>query len=390
MLCSTDVSSSLLFFPACPSKATAEKLTAADLLAKYEQTLAMFQKATFRVHVLSYSDWPGFSPQGGPYRDDSFQIWVDGERWKQMESCVSRGLERGRVRADKEGNELLCSGKGSISVVLDAEGRPKGILASLQELSEEQRRRISCYQRFSVAINGGMDFDQFSLPETLHQSQLSAREVRWDGRRLWLLEGTGPWGYHALWLDPQQGFLPRRILQRKQGEDKMFWGQGQNTTVDTVPSERYGPWKQASQQWDITRFGTANSKPVITGFTLTSAIQTAQGVRSPDTTHARHVVSFSEINLNPDFSRDPFVITTRIPNGLHVTVREQRGIDYEWRDGEIVKSVNQSSVGNLEGHWFQGGSLFGRGLLLLAFLVVGGFSFLCWYKRRVVKREIQP
>ena len=42
--------------------------------------------------------------------------------------------------------------------------------------------------------------------------------------------------------------------------------------------------------------------------------------------------------------RDPFVMSTIIPNGTKVTAQDDKPIEYEWLDGKIVKSINQSVV----------------------------------------------
>jgi hypothetical protein len=129
---------------------------------------------------------------------------------------------------------------------------------------------------------------------------------------------------------------------------------------------------------DATRIELVSDRHLVTGATLVRRLTDEEG----GVDSMRFVFALSEIKLNPDFSKDPFVPSVVIPEGYPVTARGQPGIEHEWRNGEVVKNVNQSSVANLEGNWYQRGTSFGRGsaaLLVLALAALGGAY---WFWRR--------
>jgi hypothetical protein len=92
-------------------------------------------------------------------------------------------------------------------------------------------------------------------------------------------------------------------------------------------------------------------------------------------------LKFSDIEIDPVTSGpSDFTVKTKIPNGAPIVVSDSPGIKYEWQDGKIVKSVNQPSVANLEGNWFQPGSWLRRALLLLGTLGLAAAAY--WYVKR--------
>ncbi len=235
------------------------------------------------------------------------------------------------------------------------------------------------YESLAPFPNGGVDHNREILIDVLRGGALEVSQRPIDGRTYTVLTSTSRWGKHTIWYDPARGLAPRRITQRKEGPDELMIGNGKIVTMNAVPPEYGGPWDLVTQQVDIAKYARVNDRDVISGYSSAWQIRQANGT----VTNSRTVVAISEINLAPNFSADTFQIKTVIPNGMHVTVEGSRSINHEWQDGKIVKSVNQPSVANLEGHWFQAGSWQKRALLLAGILVAAAASY--WFLRRARK-----
>ncbi len=370
---------------ALPVLANAAEKTPEELLSAYERTLDVYKRATFTVHTQGY--YYGFAlPNGTKIEDSTFQVFRDGERWKYLRTSTSQYPDKGKVGSTQSQSEVLHPGKGSISVQYDpTKKKTRSVVAKLGELPDAERNLIWTYF-FGLVTHGYLagnltgDGGAYPLPVILRQSNLTARTEQLEGREVWVLEGTGKWGTHTLWLDPGHSYLPRRMVQRKERD---HWVKP-DLPIASLPvgNSALDPKVHCAgfnQQMTAPRFERINDRDVITGFTFEEEKRFVDG----QAVSTKAQVRFSEVNLNPDFSsRDLFRITTPIPNGFPVQVRDQAGINFEWRDGAIVKSVNQDDIASLEGHRFLGGSL-SRGLLITAVLaVVALASILGWYWRR--------
>jgi hypothetical protein len=364
----------VLWFIVLSSDALAQEFEAPELLRLYEQTLKTFDKCTFTVTQKKYANHAG-APPDQLFYSDSVRVWRDENRWKAIEESTSRYLQNGQLQTVQQAHEWMQPAKGEFMVGLDKiGGNPKSLLVRLHDLSEGELRRAKAHT-FCVVVTGYLFWDQQPLPETLRRATLTAKKVELDRRPVWLLEGRGPWGYHALWLDPAHGFLPRRILARKEGPDLI---EIDTDKVTSLAAFQNGDYKLYTTQLDAERFAVVRGREVIAGFTMISNTHAANG----DVTTCREIVSFSDINPQPDFTNDPFVLSSRIPDGFHVTVDEKRGINHEWRNGQVEATVNQAAVANLGGNRFVTGSFLRPAVLLLSLLALICLGVAYWFRRR--------
>jgi hypothetical protein len=136
-------------------------------------------------------------------------------------------------------------------------------------------------------------------------------------------------------------------------------------------------------QIDATNVERVGGRDVVTEFVVTEEHRFKDGPTTMLVTKG----SLSEINFNPDFVRNPFRISTPVPDGTPVQVDDREGIEYVWRGGQIVKATNQRSIANLKGQRFTPSTPWpGRGLLLtLGGAVLAALGVAAWLFRRVRK-----
>jgi hypothetical protein len=344
----------------------------ADLIVAYEQYLKSLDKCTFVVQSKTVIIGPGTGPQG-VRNTESYRVWRHGKWWKQISSLCTEYEDKGKPAISKSAGESILAPAGTIRIHYDSSGAaPAGILATLGGTPPELEDFVGLQVYYPI-LNGLMLGNRGTLPAILRQSRITARKELLEGRVLWVVEGNGPWGFHALWIDLEKGGLPRRIVQRKQGRDKIL-----DLTLATLPANRGGPLEAHSQQIDITGSVVVDGRHVVSQ--LMAVIETHKHQEEPLV--EKSVFTFTQWDLNPDFSQDPFVPSVPIPDGFPVTVEGQSHIDYEWRNGRIVKKVNPASIAGLAELWFQRGELIGNSFVLLVLASVLGLGVYLWWRRR--------
>ncbi len=83
---------------------------------------------------------------------------------------------------------------------------------------------------------------------------------------------------------------------------------------------------------------------VITGYVGTRKCRYDSGA----TQSWRDVFDVSEFELNPRFPDDVFTITSKIADGTRAYAIDDPNVQYEWRDGDIRKCIDQKVVHELE------------------------------------------
>lgn len=347
-----------------------------ELLTSYERSLGQYAKMEFSFNEKQYYSGPFMNlPANSLIEEKTYRVWRDGRKEKLI---LSRWLltpdRNGKPSESREDGEIVVPEKGLLShSSIPGKKEFTGLSAYIGDLPEEQRRLVGA-GTYAFPINGFLNWNGFVLvPELLRQSALTARKDVIGGKEVGVLEGKGKWGYHELWLDPNQGFLPLRCVQRKRGQDWV----NRNRPVSSLSESDGVGFVQIEQIFEATRIETISSTPFITAFTLTETNSLTNG----NTITKRFVVTFSDVALNPNWNRDVFTLSAQMANGTRVYVQDDLNILYEWQDGTLVKSLNQDSIESLHGHVFSRGRWLGRGLFALGCIAVAGLGGLFWYRR---------
>jgi hypothetical protein len=366
-----------LFLSCVAASAQGADLSPDELLAAYERSFTIYERGVFAVETrITYS---GFAlPAGTVIEEGKTQLWRDADRWKYITSAVYHSPLKGKVHESSSRMETVYPARGMVIVILDPvkEQKVQAIVARLDDLPVEERSRIGTLP-LGLATHGFINGNgRLTLPAVLKQSKLSARREQVDSRDLWVLEGTGPFGQHTLWLDPALGFLPRRIVQRKAGTDWFERGRVVNTCEG---DGRYWPrarYTETSRRMDALKFEKMGNSFALTEFTIVEESHFADGRAVALSTNVR----FSKVDLAAIrfAGTDPFVVSTPIPNGTPVQVDDHPTISFRWQDGQIIKDIERDSVEKLSGHSMRPGTWLGHGTLSIGALSLLGLVAIAW------------
>ncbi len=369
--------------------ASEQEMAPAQLLEAYTSAMSWFQHCDMEIESRTIIN--GFSYPLGEWHDHArYHVWRDGSRSRYVLSRTIYAPDRSGLRTLQEHIEKLYPERGFIWVAphegqvwVGSEQAPKGppvIVARLNELPEVERSRAHRYNLGPITDGYLAWNDPLMLPQILRESTVTARRKTIDGRALWIMDSSGNWGHHILWLDPAMNFLPRRIRQEKRADDWVAPDKPVRALA-AVAGTAYPKmaYKKITQDVVVTKCERVQNVPVPVQFRQTEVDVLQNGRSATTESH----FSLSNVRINPDFST-AFMISTPIPNGTPVQVDDAPGINYEWQDGKIVKSINQPAVASLWGYRFLPSSWLARSLTALAAAAMVLLLIYWRYRRRTV------
>lgn len=154
-----------------------------------------------------------------------------------------------------------------------------------------------------------------------------------DGHRTYVLRADTESGDYTVWVDPESGYLPRRVRVYKQADDLLF-----GKPVSYVSEKRLKaglpvmpPRKSWTYLLNSVKVERIGEHPAITGFSGEEDTEHATG------THMRRRASFevTDVELSPSFEgTDALVID--LANGALVLDLDNEGKQFALRDGQVV------------------------------------------------------
>jgi hypothetical protein len=319
-----------------------------ELLAAYSRSCEPLGHAEFTA--VTETKYFGFAlPSGTVIVEEKIKVLRDGDRWKHLFSRLNRIPGKKGPESIRSSEERSYPGRGALIVDLDKDEKPTSVIARVTEDPDPIQFRLP-FQPFGAAFgclqnNGGV-----SLADVLRESKLGVRSESADGKPLLVLDGTGRWGRHSLWLDPSKGFLAVRVDQQK-GEGDLV---EKDTRIADVPiiGGRFFPAARLTGKtatYTVKEAKEINGVFLPTTFSLRDEAIFADGQSVVQESSVR----LSEVNLRPNLDAGAFKVTTPLADGTPVYAEDDPSITYEWRDGQVVKAVNRSSIANMEGEGFR-------------------------------------
>jgi hypothetical protein len=157
------------------------------------------------------------------------------------------------------------------------------------------------------------------------------------------------YGSVKLWLDEQNGFLPRQYVfdrvatdlgsNGKRIRDENFYGAGNGNLKDVFAAS-------LTKKMDRVEIGKAGS----TFYILKARILTDDSLSNGQRVRYETIYERIKFDPTPTFSEEDFKID--LPNGTSINNEDDSdsGVVYEWQDGKVVP-VSSDLAGAAEGKW---------------------------------------
>jgi hypothetical protein len=355
-----------LSFCAASPQLHAEVPAAGQLVARYRGTVQRLDDVSFDARGQSYMQGVYLNlTEETLVAEYAWHCLRRDARWNIRQEIAGRGPQEGQAKfqfVTGKTADLYLQDSGEFSV--RAWLRAAGAAPNAPESHIE-----GTLLEASLAYGYMLGTSETTILEVLAASQCTARPQAEsiDGHSVWVIDAHGRYGSHTLWLDPGFGALPRRIEVRKTGREP--WGDklvsdARGLTADGHRDENKR-LLEARILVDSMKLDRVGDVPVIVGFQHTSTTTWSDG----ETSSIRSVCSIENVQFSPEPEEGEFEPMREIPDGKRIFV--EPGIEYAWRQGEVVKVMDSNAVPDGEDFVF----VDPPSHALQTLLVVGGLAF---------------
>jgi len=317
-----------------------------QLVAFYQATAnkSLFQRDKWIIEVSDQSttmkgDMPKivtgkFSRKFTVYRDDDR---ID----SRSERSGSFGNNSKRTYATRTYQYLLLDGRVyDYQRREDAKDQPKIVVAS----KNLTRRVINCAGSNALALAGYMLGDLKPLAEILAEESsvlhtLPSMQMV-NGFPTYVLEATTPYGHYTVWMDPNCGYSPRRVIVER-GPKDLLDGKPVSTPPPPPPP---GFTRKPRPTREHVRFVLEISKieEIDGDFMTTKGSTISSTVFSDGSKEESHnVCEFTLIDLDPDFNKIPDAFVLGVPEGTQVYNMDFPEGRFKWQNGKMVPLIAQ-------------------------------------------------
>lgn len=332
---------------------TTPNLSAEEVLARYEQSLsAMRESVSFKTEQKTIVN--GAFKYQPKTRIEKKIITRDGIRF---------GIMRENLNFDEQGNLIEHTELQSIltedqlmSYDMDIGKPPKvllidGSMKSVEKLRQALGPNLGMGRLLDGIIFGGDDKSFVEVMRGASSLQLREEMEVVDGYPTYVLEADTKYGKHILWIDPEYGFNPRRIVIHKNIGD--FY----HKTKLGVPPPPLRPGLNAMIPWcarvrteltvesiEIEKVGEVF---VLVSAKITDHAEYENGQFTEVTTTCKR----TDIDFNSDFEAMMEAFLSNIPDGTRVSFLDGRGISgvrYEWFNGKVRSKVDENFLADLD------------------------------------------
>ena len=316
----------------------------ADSATEFGRNYPAFSRGQFTTTART-----SYDPNKPPDTITVWRVHIDPPRWKLATSGSTTTIKDGKASTYSSWGESVVHESGEIVVSADKAGRIVGGVAAYVKPLPQNLAKKSGYGPYCMSLDSRITWNNHqSLPTILSLSKIETRTEKLGQIDTIELTATGAWGKHILWLDPARNYLPLKVIQEKLPADLIDDEKPLRSIVKDPNEKPPATATKLVQQFDTTKIETVAGRRMVTGFTNKETIDYSDGTQE----FLTQTVSITGIKPVQVWEKDPFVMTTIIPDGTRVTAQDDKPIQYEWRGGKIVKAVNKEAVASAGSHVF--------------------------------------
>jgi len=172
-----------------------------------------------------------------------------------------------------------------------------------------------------------------------------------DGYATYVLEADNKYGQHILWIDPEYGFNPRRMVIRKAIGDFYNKTKLGDTPPPLSPKLNLAiPWC-AKVRTELTVDSIKIEKSGEVFVPVSAKVVEHMDYENGQFTEWISTYRRTNINFNPDFDAMMEAFLADIPEGTPVFFQDERGLSgvrYEWFNGKVRAKVDEAFLDGLD------------------------------------------
>ncbi|QVL31479.1 hypothetical protein KIH39_21925 [Telmatocola sphagniphila] len=102
--------------------------------------------------------------------------------------------------------------------------------------------------------------------------------------------------------------------------------------------------KHLIQQIDSIKLDKVNGRDYISEYKIEISMEYSDSSKNK----IDELVKLYNIKIVDEWQQDPFVVTSRIPNGMKIGVPDDRPFNYIWKDGRPTKVIDEAATNTLD------------------------------------------
>ena len=155
-----------------------------------------------------------------------------------------------------------------------------------------------------------------------------------------VIEAATPYGRYTVWMDPNCGYSPRRVIVER-GPKDLYDGKPVSTPRP-LPPPGYTRKPQPTRERVRFVLEISKIKEIDGGFMATEGSTTLSTDFSDGSNEEIHgVCEFTLIDLNPDFNKIPDAFVLGVPDGTQVINMDDPKGKFKWQNGKMVPLIAQ-------------------------------------------------
>jgi hypothetical protein len=355
----------------------------AEAIAYFEDSCRHYEQiaATLEVHnkvITTFAETDTSLPPDHLVSISTLRYWRAGERLRILENETRRRMNLGRLSETADSAEWILAPDLDVQAPRNpATGKLAGrnLIAHNRTPSDRRIRQLSF--KAGLPFSGAIDVLGPGLAEQMSAAAPAVSTEISSGRQVLRLNFSTDWGEHSVWLDPSRGYHLLRLTQRKLGHHLVAPGE----RLDQVDDPKLKV-VEIDNEVIVESLRKVNGAWFVDRYAINNTLVDAKSGRSDRREHSYRVV---DLSTDPLAYGNEFKFVTEIANGTRVNIADKTPVRYEWQNGVIVKSIDQTHAKSLANQEFKKSSNYWI-WIAGALVVVGGLALaFMWWRRPLVR-----
>lgn len=344
------------------------------------ETFEFYKHTNFTIDTKVYFDTPIWPERNVLKYQITNVCYVDYPRYRQKDKMIIQYYYKGQKDKYKYSREMVRNDKKQIFVFNEEEER-QGEVYKMDRMTtwEEKDERDDTLLSEFAHIYGYLrhEYEAIFLYNVLTSSIDKISQFVNERSKNIIISFSSNYGEYTISIKLDEKYN-RYIVEQIYYTRKLHHWYKPNTPLFMYPVGKHPDYPKSSleQETEVIRYG--NYKVFDNNLVFTDIYSRSEKFyrNGQKVTEDRY---YKIENIRPKFDVNIITIPDTVPNGTRVLVfkydqetdsmKASEGIQYIWRDGQIVKKVPQGVLEKLTGAEFEGVSIWSRGLIVILVLL---------------------
>lgn len=313
---------------------------------RYERFAARIELKDEALRVFDEED--GSIPVDRAVRISTFRLKRDGNAVHVFERTRNRSMNKGQIDEYTQSAEWLVKQELILTIPRDPKNENfEGLGVAASKSPTAEAAAIRGLDRVApFLLKGSFDFLGPPISERLLAAEPKAVTTEVDRGAALRIDFEDDWGVSSAIFERDRSYQPKRVQQSK---SEKHWIRPEVRIKDLPENPNSGILKSIDSEFLVMSWCQVGGIWFADQFEVRT-IYTSQEGKVAET---KITAKLSDHTILSAGIGSTFRAETHVPNGTRITLNSEPQISYEWRDGEMHKSVAQPTAKILESQEFK-------------------------------------